>query len=91
MRSDRGSLPFIHPISYPSVEHATMDHATDGNENQSELDTSSTLSTNDSGAENFEERSSNGRRPEDHWGNLEYECPVCGTWRMFCPGCGSSA
>lgn len=35
-----------------------MDHATDGNENQSELDTSSTLSANNLGAENFEERSS---------------------------------
>jgi hypothetical protein len=77
-----------------------MDRATDGiqslnlsdrgKDNQPELD-AKTSSADDSCTENFEERGSNGRRPQDHWGNLEHDCPVCGTWRMFCPGCGSSA
>src|SRR5882762_9975073 len=27
------------------------------------------------------------RTPEDCWGDLEYDCHLCGTERMFCPGC----
>ena len=54
-------------------------------ENQPEPE-ATTSSANDPHTENFEERG----RPEDHWGDLKHDCPVCGTWRMFCPGCGST-
>jgi hypothetical protein len=27
------------------------------------------------------------RTPEDCWGDLDYDCPLCESERMFCPGC----
>jgi len=27
------------------------------------------------------------RKPEDCWGDLDYDCPLCSTSRTICPGC----
>lgn len=50
--------------------------------------TDSELDNNDNGSLNDSDE--DGELPPhtpDYWGNLDYECRLCGTSRMFCPGC----
>jgi hypothetical protein len=39
------------------------------------------------GSQNFEELDSGFRKPEDCWGDLDYDCPLGFASRLFCPGC----
>jgi hypothetical protein len=49
-------------------------------------DTTNTSSDDNSDSEDEGSYSSD-RKPEDCWGDLDYDCRLCGTERMFCPGC----
>jgi len=81
-----------HEISDSENSDQESDAATTGSPSMRIItsidDDSDTYTSRDGDCDSTEgSHSFSDRRPEDCWGDVDYDCRLCGTERTFCPGC----
>ncbi|KIM82810.1 hypothetical protein PILCRDRAFT_820096 [Piloderma croceum F 1598] len=74
------------PPNRENSENSDQQVNSDAATTADDKDTTNTPSDDNSDSEGEGSYSSD-RNPEDCWGDLNHDCRLCGTERMFCPGC----